>query len=206
MERIIAALPEGKLFDQIYEIISACAHEAGLNCARTGIDLADESVRLSNSDAIRGADLVLVHISHRSPTTFYQAGLAHALERPVIFVMSHGDDFPFSRSAHARIVYNGDLDLLRDELRERFKAPHPDSPRDTEPQKEAPTNGNDPKDAEEFHNLFGEILKKHNHVHGGEIHRETPTTFTLLNQDMDLPLVQDLSRKARELGYRIKLM
>jgi chorismate synthase len=57
-----------------------------------------------------------------------------------------------------------------------------------------------------FESKFGEILAAHHHQHRGSIELENETTFVLLNQDMDLALVQDLSRRARELGLRLKLM
>jgi hypothetical protein len=35
---------------------------------------------------------------------------------------------------------------------------------------------------------------------------ENPTTFVLFDQNMDLALVQELARHAREKGFRLKLM
>jgi chorismate synthase len=70
----------------------------------------------------------------------------------------------------------------------------------------ARSNGAAPDPRRLFKSKFGDILSAHHHQHRGEIQMENETTFVLLNQDMDLALVQDLSRRAREIGFRLKLM
>jgi hypothetical protein len=127
----------------------------------------------------------------------YGAGYAHGVGKRVLFLTSHGEDFPFDKDRHPIIIYAGNLDFLRNELSKYLHTGKTASA----PPESASSNGR-----EKFAQIFGDILKQHHHEHRGEIEMENAKTFVLLNQDMDLALVQDLSRKARELGFRIKLM
>lgn len=191
-QKIIAVLPEGRFFDRVYsEVIAGWAAGQGTASVRVRGDNANVG---NLCGEIEKAGLVLADLSGRNPSGAYAAGYAQGIGRRVIFLAQVETDFPFAVGSQRLIVYSGNLDFLRAEL-DRIEG-----------------GGSSPAAASatgaraRFDELFGEILRAHAHQHKGEIEMENAQTFVLLNQEMDLALVQDLSRRARELGVRLKLM
>lgn len=43
-------------------------------------------------------------MSNRNPNVFYELGLAHALEKPVVLISSNENDVPFDLH-HIRVIY-----------------------------------------------------------------------------------------------------
>jgi hypothetical protein len=125
----------------------------------------------------------------------YAAGLAASGERKTLFLTQHQEDFPFDPKAHHLIAYAGDRQFLKSELVAWFSGAN-----------RAPDLHSEDSPREKFISAFGDILRKHSYNHRGDLYLENPTTFVLVNQDMELPLVQELARRARELGLRLKLM
>ena len=197
MEDVTALLPEGKYFEAVNEVIERCSKEMGMQSARVASEFSKEKQRLAIVEQIRKAGMVIADISGRNPHVLYEVGIAHALGRKVVLLANHGEDFPFDRSSHRTIIYAGNLDLLRQELLLVFRG---------EEGSPGEKGGGGKTARDKFEELFGSILKAHHHSHKGKVEMENETTFVLLNQDMELALVQDLARKARELGMRIKLM
>ena len=193
--RIAAILPVGKLYDRVFAgALAAAAAEAGSAIARVEPEFSATGKLGAVCQELELADLIVADITARNPHVMYLAGYAHGTGREVLFIAQHGEDFPFDLAKHRAIFYGGDLEFLKAEFRshllgeEKFSAPKSADAR------------------EQFLSAFGDLLAKYQHQHKGEIQLENPTTFVLLNQDMELALVQDLARRARELGLRIKLM
>jgi hypothetical protein len=173
-------LPPGNFFDRLFaSVISAWGREHGIELHRSKV----------NAPAVANADLVLADISGRHPAVMYLAGYAAGIGKMVVTAAQFEDDLGLIPSARS-FVYAGNAEVLRDELSKLISA----APRAESAAKE------------EFSRIFGDLLVKHHHEHRGEIERENEQTFVLLNQDMDLLLVQELSKRARDLGLRIKLM
>ena len=194
INKIAVLLPEGKLFDQLF----AEAIEPALpGAVRLRAEFSSESQLGPICNAIEAAEWVVADLSGKNPNVMYLAGFAHGIGKKVVFLAQHLEDFPFDKAKHPVIGYGADRVYLRTELSHFAangklsaggQAPEPESAR------------------ARFLEVFGEILAKHGYEHRGEVQLENPTTFILLNQEMDLRLVQDLARKARELGLRLKLM
>ena len=53
---------------------------------------------------INAAKVLLAEMTSRNPNVFYELGLAHALQKPVVLVSSNGDDVPFDLK-HIRVIY-----------------------------------------------------------------------------------------------------
>lgn len=192
---IATLLPAGKLFDRVYsEAILPAAAAAGKEVVRLDLDFTRESAREAILRNLQSAELTIADLTGRNPHVMYLVGLAHALGAKLLLIAQHLEDFPFDPHAHSPIAYAGDCHFLQAELIARLKG-------ESRP---AETGASDA--CEKFLATFGDILTKHGYEHRGGIEMENPTTFVLLNQDMDLALVQDLARKARELGMRLKLM
>ena len=53
---------------------------------------------------IHAAKILVAELTGRNPNVFYELGLAHALEKPVVLVSSNQDDVPFDVQ-HIRVIY-----------------------------------------------------------------------------------------------------
>ncbi len=193
--RMVSLLPVGKLFDRAFaEGIKPAAEQANIHCAVIEPLFSAPGHLDTICQEIEGADLIVADVTARNPNVMFLAGYAQGIGRDLLLITQHGEDFPFDPAKLPPIIYGGAPIFLKQEilafLRNKTNA-------------QAPHAGNA---REQFMQTFGDLLNKHQYEHRGEIHLENPTTFVLLNQDMDLPLVQDIARRGRELGIRIKLM
>ena len=48
--------------------------------------------------------MLVAELTSRNPNVFYELGLAHALDKPVVLVSSNEDDVPFDLK-HIRVIY-----------------------------------------------------------------------------------------------------
>jgi hypothetical protein len=204
MQRIVALLPEGKLSDAVLEKgLAPAAAEAGAEIVRVKAEFSSANELGAVCGEIEKADLCVAELTGKNPNVMYQVGYAHALGKKVLMLSRHGEDFPFDKTRHAVIVYEGEIDFLKGEFLNWLKTgtvARPDA-------EAAESTGAAAGEARQiFESTFGDILAKHGHVHRGDVQLENPSTFVLIGQDMDLALVQDLARRARELGLRLKLM
>jgi hypothetical protein len=199
MKKVVALLPEGKLFEQVFaEGIAPALQESGWSATRLSTALSLPSNLDALAHAFGDAELAIADLSGNNPNVMYQVGYAYAKGVKVLFIAQHLEGFPFDKNKQPVIAYAGDRAFLKDELR-AFLASGTVS---THEQSRAESSNA----REKFALIFGDILSAHGYEHRGEIQLENPTTFVLLNQDMELALVQDLARRARELGIRLKLM
>jgi nucleoside 2-deoxyribosyltransferase len=52
---------------------------------------------------IHSADVLVAELTSKNPNVFYELGLAHALEKPVVLVSSNQEDVPFDLR-HIRVI------------------------------------------------------------------------------------------------------
>ncbi len=80
---------------------------------------------------IRAARVLVAELTSRNPNVFYELGLAHALEKPVVLVSSNEDDVPFDLK-HIRIILydmtdpfwgNKLVDKIADNIRSAIENP-----------------------------------------------------------------------------------
>jgi hypothetical protein len=196
LKSIVALLPGGKVFDPVYASIASCASQIGATALRADTEFSTEDKLGQICSLIEKADLVIADLTARNSHIMYTAGYAHGIGKQILFLTQYGEDFPFDKARHIPIIYAANHDFLRQELRNFLQTGTTSS--------KPPGSANDAR--EKFKEIFGDLLKRHSHEHRGDIQMENEKTFVLLDQDMELALVQDLARKARELGLRIKLM
>lgn len=53
---------------------------------------------------IRSAKVLVAELTTKNPNVFYELGLAHALQKPVVLISSNEDDVPFDLK-HIRVIY-----------------------------------------------------------------------------------------------------
>ncbi len=192
IRKVVALLPEGKLFDWVFaEAMAPAVAEVGGSIVRQRLDLWNEIDRSALGHALKSAELVLADLTGNNAHVMYAVGWTQALGTRLLVVAHHLEDLPFAREGQEAIGYAGDRQFLKAELSAYLTA---DQTRPGESAKE------------KFLALFGDIMAKHGFEHRNEIKMENASTFVLLDQAMELALVQDLSRRARELGIRLKLM
>jgi nucleoside 2-deoxyribosyltransferase len=75
---------------------------------------------------IRQAKVLVAELTSKNPNVFYELGLAHALEKPVVLVSSNQEDVPFDLG-HIRAIFYDQTDpfwgqKLIDKIAENIKS------------------------------------------------------------------------------------
>jgi len=92
----------GSYFNHIYE---PAIKKAGMTAVRADADIFGTGKIIDQIWAGINASRVLVaELTTRNPNVFYELGLAHALNKPVVLVSSNEDDVPFDLK-HIRVIY-----------------------------------------------------------------------------------------------------
>lgn len=60
-------------------------------------------------DSIQRADLILADVTGRNPNVFYELGLAHAIQKPVLIISQNINDVPFDLKHLRVIIYQNTL-------------------------------------------------------------------------------------------------
>ena len=117
---VFVAIPSGKKFKSIYrDLINEPLENAGFRVTRAQ-DLS--SARNILQDIIQGierADVVVADLTGLNPNVFYEVGVAHALQKPVILLTQDIDKLPFDLQQYRTIPYSTKFDKaqrLADEL------------------------------------------------------------------------------------------
>jgi hypothetical protein len=94
--------PIGSYFQNIYE---PAIKKAGLRPIRADNEIFGTGKIIDQIWAgINSAKVLICEMTTRNPNVFYELGLAHALQKPVVLVSSNGDDVPFDLK-HIRVIY-----------------------------------------------------------------------------------------------------
>jgi hypothetical protein len=159
-------------------------------------ELQARDMRVENATALGEADLVIADVSGGNPWVFFQAGLAEGLKRETLYLAQFAEGLPRGTAELKAIIYAGDIAYLKRKLAERLSL--------SGESQEPGLTGSDAK--AQFEGIFGDLLKQHGYRHVGRVELENSTTFVLHDQEMDLALVQELARRAKAKGLRIKLL
>jgi hypothetical protein len=96
------AAPIGAYYQQIYE---PAIEKAGLKPIRADADIFGTGKIIDQIwEGINHAKVLVAELTTRNPNVFYELGLAHALNKPVVLVSSNQDDVPFDLQ-HIRVIY-----------------------------------------------------------------------------------------------------
>jgi hypothetical protein len=94
--------PVGDYYQQIYE---PAIRKAGLRPVRADADIFGTGKIIDQIwDGINAAKVLVAELTSRNPNVFYELGLAHALDKPVVLISSNEDDVPFDLK-HIRVIY-----------------------------------------------------------------------------------------------------
>jgi hypothetical protein len=96
------APPIGSYFQTVYE---PAIKKAGLRAVRADADIFGTGKIMDQIWAgINAAKVLVAELTTRNPNVFYELGLAHAKEKPVVLVSSNEGDVPFDLK-HIRVIY-----------------------------------------------------------------------------------------------------
>lgn len=96
------AVPIGGYFQNIYE---PAIQKAGLRAVRADADIFGTGKIIDQIwSGINAAKVLVAELTTRNPNVFYELGLAHALDKPVVLVSSNEGDVPFDLK-HIRVIY-----------------------------------------------------------------------------------------------------
>ena len=92
----------GNYYQSIYE---PAIRKAGLRAIRADDDMFAMGKIIDQIwSGIHEAKVLVAELTGRNPNVFYELGLAHALEKPVVLVSSNQEDVPFDVQ-HIRVIY-----------------------------------------------------------------------------------------------------
>ncbi len=92
----------GGYFHHIYD---PAIKKAGLKAVRADADIFGTGKIIDQIwSGINSAKVLVAELTTRNPNVFYELGLAHALNKPVVLVSSNEQDVPFDLQ-HIRVIY-----------------------------------------------------------------------------------------------------
>jgi len=93
--------PLGGYFELVYK---PAIEQAGLEAVRADAEIFGTGKIMDQIwRGIRAADVLVAELTSKNPNVFYELGLAHALEKPVVLVSSNQEDVPFDLR-HIRVI------------------------------------------------------------------------------------------------------
>src|SRR5438477_12011426 len=103
--------PFGGHLGAYYEsIFKPAINQAGLTPVRADDDIfATGKIMDQVWRGIRQAKVLVAELTSKNPNVFYELGLAHALEKPVVLVSSNQEDVPFDLR-HIRAIFYDQAD------------------------------------------------------------------------------------------------
>jgi hypothetical protein len=96
------AEPLGGYYEKIFK---PAIEKAGLQPFRADADIFGTGKIIDQIwRGINNAKVLIAELTTRNPNVFYELGLAHALQKPVVLVASNEPDVPFDLK-HIRVIY-----------------------------------------------------------------------------------------------------
>lgn len=96
------AEPIGSYFDKIY---APAIEKAGLSPVRADNTIFGTGKIMDQIwSGIHSAKVLIAELTTKNPNVYYELGLAHALQKPVVLVSSNEEDVPFDLK-HIRVIY-----------------------------------------------------------------------------------------------------
>ncbi len=115
-------MPFAPEFDAIYEklIVGALA-QAGFEAFRADNIKSQSNIMRDIIGAIASSDLVLADLTSSNPNVYYELGIAHGLQRPVVLLTQEISELPFDLKSYRVIGYGthfSEMDRAKRELTE----------------------------------------------------------------------------------------
>jgi hypothetical protein len=100
-------MPFDKEFDAVYTDLIKPAFEAvGYKVNRADDIVSQQNILKDIVRSIAKADLIIADLTSRNANVFYELGLAHALQRPVVIIVQSIEEVPFDLASYRVIPYS----------------------------------------------------------------------------------------------------
>jgi hypothetical protein len=94
--------PMGGYYETVYK---PAIEKAGLTPVRADTEIFGSGKIMDQVwSGINNAKVLVAELTSKNPNVFYELGIAHALQKPVVLVSSNEDDVPFDLK-HIRVIY-----------------------------------------------------------------------------------------------------
>lgn len=103
--------PFNEVMNRTYKIITEVCTDVGLRCLRGDEQFIEGEIFPSILRNIIKARLVIANIDGRNPNVFYELGIAHALDKPVIIISKNNFENPFDLKTKQILIYQDDREL-----------------------------------------------------------------------------------------------
>ncbi len=101
---VIMPFDEG--FDEIYDdFLAQTLREAGLEVSRADDIRSSQNILKDIVRSINKSSLIVADLTDSNPNVFYELGLAHALNKPIIMLTQEIEDLPFDLRSYRVIPY-----------------------------------------------------------------------------------------------------
>lgn len=105
--KIFVLMPFAKEFDDIYKIVISDTLETGGYLVTRADDLLNQRNIIGDIiENIKNSDLIIADLSTSNPNVYYELGIAHTLNKPVILLTQKISDIPFDIQPYRIIEYN----------------------------------------------------------------------------------------------------
>lgn len=97
-------------FDRIFErIIKPSIEEEGYEVLKANTNLQQRNIMRTIVEGVAHADLIVAELTGNNPNVFYELGMAHGLQQPVIMVSQDLSQVPFDLRSYNVLTYSTDV-------------------------------------------------------------------------------------------------
>lgn len=118
---VFVLMPFSEEFDSVYTgFIKPSLEQAGFDVQRADDIESQRSILRDILEKINTSNLIVADLTGLNPNVFYELGLAHALQKPVILLTQVIEEVPFDLQSYRLIEYSthfGEIQEARDKLK-----------------------------------------------------------------------------------------
>lgn len=105
--RAFVIMPFSPAFEPVYSLfIREALTEAGFDVFRADDIRSQRNILTDIVESIATSDLVVADLTDENPNVFYELGVAHALQKPVLLLTQSIDDVPFDLRSYRLLSYS----------------------------------------------------------------------------------------------------
>jgi hypothetical protein len=126
---VFVIMPFEDSMRDLYELgIKPACQAAGADCARLDEQIFGEGMLERIYGQLAAADVVVAEMTRANRNVYYEAGYAHGLRKPVIFLTTSVEDIPFDLTHYQHLVHGGSISEVKTRLEPqvRYYLEHPD--------------------------------------------------------------------------------
>ena len=114
---VFVLMPFKDSFTDIYKFgIKQTCNDLNAYCERVDEQIYKERILDRIYNQISKADVLIADMTDQNANVFYEVGYAHGIGKHVILLTQKSEDIPFDFQHFPHIIYNGSIDLLREQL------------------------------------------------------------------------------------------